>query len=83
LGAQEYKVIEGDKGLFRYKSGKVKKINTFFGPSQDMEEVEFWEDRLNKFNIRYCLVFRKSAGYSIFLDLDDFNFENKVNTVDN
>jgi hypothetical protein len=83
LGAQEYKVIEGDKDLFRYKSGKVKKINTFFGPCPDMEEVEFWEERLTKFGIKYCLVHRQSRGYSIFLDPDDFNFNNKANTVDN
>ncbi len=72
LGAQVYKVIEGNVKLFQYKSGKVRKSNAFFGPAFEMDEVEYWENRLNKFGIDYCLVFHPETGYTIFCDSVSF-----------
>jgi hypothetical protein len=67
-----YKVIEGNSKLFKYKGGKVRKANAFFGPAFEMDEVEFWEDRLTKLGIEYCLVFHPETGYTIFCDSVSF-----------
>lgn len=53
--------------------GKVKltKANLFVEDTMDMNYIEYWEDRLEKFEIPYAVAFREESGfifYSIFCD---------------
>lgn len=65
------KIIEGDRNLVFTENGNVRKMNKFVENLTDMDDVEFWEKRLNSLNIVYCLTYYKNVGYTIFSDYRD------------
>lgn len=62
------------KYTIEYQTGKVRMIqsNLLLHDTNDMQMVEFWEDRLNTLKQPFIVVFREVDGamlYSIFTDL--------------
>lgn len=60
--------------IIEYSTGEVALVpsNILIKDVEDMEDLEFWEDRLKKMNQPYTVVYKKVKDkflYAIFTDL--------------